>query len=147
MLIELAFRGELDVLADPRCSSSGFPFNVVQLPGTISDARIYKERERICDIGCLRQAHRTPEETIVFRCPAGPISTYVKYGGKSADAEGRKCLCNSLPTTVGLGQIRHGVEEPPIATLGRNTDFIKYLVGNKGGSYSARKALDYLLGK
>lgn len=146
-LIEQAFKDELDVKSDPRCSPSGFPFNVVQLPGTMSDPQIYKERERICDIGCLRQAYRNPKGEIAFRCPAEPKNIYVKSGGKIEDAAGRKCICNGLFAAAGLGQRRDKGLEPPIVTLGRDTSFIRNLVDKERKSFSARDALVYLLGK
>lgn len=146
-VIKLAFGNGLDVKEDPRCSPSGFPFNVVQLDGTMSDFRTYETRKRICDIGYLRQAYRTTDGKIAFRCPAEPVGTYLKRGGKIEDAEGRKCLCNSLLAAADLGQIRKGVEESPIVTLGNDTDFIRHLIQNGEGSYSVRDALAYLLGK
>lgn len=139
-IIERSLRGELEVLADPVCSPSGFPFNVVQLPGTVSEQDVYNERERICRIGYLRQAYKT-EQGVGFRCSAEPVDTYVKRGGKLEDTKGKKCLCVNLLGAVGLDN------EPPIVTLGRDTSFIPYLASLKKPSYSAEAALMYLLGR
>lgn len=139
-IIERALRGELEVLADPRCSPSGFPFNVVQLPGTVSEQDVYNERERICRIGYLRQAYKT-KHGVGFRCSAEPVDTYVKRGGSLEDTKGSKCLCVHLLGSVGLDN------EPPIVTLGRDTSFIPYLASLKKPSYSAEAALMYLLGR
>lgn len=147
MIIRAAFRDELDVVADPRCSPSGFPFNVVQLQGTVSELGVYEARQRVCDIGYLRSAYRKEDGTVGFRCPAEPIKTFIKRGGKVEDTKGRVCLCNNLFSAAGLGQIRNGVKEPAIVTLGRNWDFIKDLISDEDGSYTAEDAVRYLLGR
>ncbi|MDO8750449.1 MAG: nitronate monooxygenase [Dehalococcoidia bacterium] len=143
----LAFRRQLDVVADPKSSPSGFPFNVVQLSGTMSDPNVTEARTRICDIGYLRHAYKTDRGTVAFRCPSEPVDTYVNRGGKIEDTAGRQCLCNGLMATVGLGQQHKWGQEPPIVTLGRNTDFIHDLIDNEQGSYTAMDALSYLLEK
>lgn len=130
-IIRLDLRGELVVLADPVCSPSGFPFNVVQM-GTSR----YDKAE--CLIGYLRHAYTTKRGAVSFRCPAD--INFVKRGGKPDDAEGRICLCESLLGSVGLG------ERTPIVTLGRDTSFIPYLASLEKPGYSARDALMYLLG-
>ena len=144
-LRRLAFHGTLDVISDPRTSSSGFPFNVVQLPGTIADPRVYQARPRICDLGYLRQAYKTPSGSVAFRCPAEPIDVYLKRGGKIDDTIGRCCLCNGLSAAADLGQVHPTGEEQPIVTLGKETDFIHDLVRDEDGSYTAEDAIRYLL--
>ena len=146
-LRRLAFRRQLDVVADPNSSSSGFPFNVVQLSGTMSDPEVHELRTRICDLGYLRHAYKTERGTVAFRCPSEPVGTYVKRGGNIDDTAGRKCLCNGLMSAVGLGQMHRWGEEPPIVTLGRNTDFIHNLIDNEEGRYTVTDALLYLLAK
>ncbi|MBI4312174.1 MAG: nitronate monooxygenase [Chloroflexi bacterium] len=142
-----AFRHELDVMADPRCSPSGFPFNVVQLKGTMSDPRVHEARTRICDVGYLRHAYKTDRGAVAFRCPAEPVDTYLNRGGKLEDTVGRKCLCNGLFSATGLGQTHRWGEEPPILTLGRSTEFLHDLITCEDGCYTAMDALAYLLGK
>ena len=142
----LAFRRQLDVVADPKSSPSGFPFNVVQLPGAMSDSTIYEERTRVCDLGYLRHAYKTERGTVAFRCPAEPVDTYVNRGGKIEDTEGRKCLCNGLVSAVGLVRPNRWAEERPIVTLGHTTEFIHALIDNENGCYSAADVLMYLLG-
>jgi NAD(P)H-dependent flavin oxidoreductase YrpB (nitropropane dioxygenase family) len=146
-LRRLAFRCELDVFADPRSSPSGFPFNVAQLPGTMSEERVYAERTRVCDIGYLRQAYKTERGTVSFRCPSEPVDTYLRRGGKAEEIVGRKCLCNGLMAAAGVPQIHHAGEEPAIVTLGHNTGFIHDLSRDEDGCYSAEDALLYLLGR
>ncbi len=146
-LRRLAFRRQLDVLADPHCSSSGFPFNVAQLSGTVSDPAVYKARTRVCDLGFLRHAYKSEAGAVAFRCPSEPTDTYVKRGGKVEDTIGKKCLCNGLGSAAGVGQRHRWGEEPPIVTLGRTTDFIHDLIDDEDGRYSAADALLYLLGR
>lgn len=145
-IIKLALEGNLDILSDPNASPSGFPFNIVQLEGSMSDLAIRNERERICDIGYLRSAYRTDRGTVGFRCPAGPSDTFVLRGGDEGEALNKVCLCNNLLATIGLGQMRNGIEEIPVATLGRDSNFIRELVKSSGRNYTARDAIEYLIG-
>lgn len=145
-LIKRAFNDNLLVLSDPKCSPSGFPFNVVQLDETVSNPLVYQERPRVCDIGYLRTAYRKDNGAVGFRCPSEPVNTYLKRGGKIEDTVGRKCLCNGLIAANDLGQMRDGMVEPPIVTLGRDTSFIKDLISSAEGHYTATKAVAYLLG-
>jgi len=99
-------RGEACVFTDPVASPSGFPFKVVQLEGTISEEAVYLARPRICDLGYLREAYRTPDGEIDFRCPSEPVSVYLSKGGKTETTAGRKCICNALIATAGGPQTR-----------------------------------------
>lgn len=111
--------GQARVVTDPSASPTGYPFKVLQLEGTLSQPEVYRARPRICDLGYLREAYRTAEGTIGFRCPAEPVSAYLAKGGKREDTVGRKCLCNSLVATHGYPQIRAGRHlEPGIVTSG-----------------------------
>ena len=142
-----AYRKQLDVVVDPVGSSSGFPFNVAKLPGTMSEVEVFDGRTRVCDLGYLRHAYKNERGKVAFRCPSEPVQTYLNRGGKIEDALGRKCLCNGLLATVGLGQKRKDGTELPIVTLGRSTEFIHELIDNDEGCYAAIDALRYLLGK
>ena len=42
--------------SDWRSSPTGFPFRVLQLNGTLSDAETFEARQRVCDLGVLRSA-------------------------------------------------------------------------------------------
>jgi len=142
-----AYRKQLDVVVDPVGSSSGFPFNVAQLPGTMSEVEVFDGRTRVCDLGYLRHAYKNERGKVAFRCPSEPVQTYLNRGGKIEDTLGRKCLCNGLLATVGLGQKRKDGTELPIVTLGRSMEFIHELIDNDEGCYAAIDALRYLLGK
>ena len=62
--------GSVAVKTSLRASSTGYPFKVASVSGTISDPRVYEERERKCDLGYLREA-------------------YVKRGGSTASLRRR----------------------------------------------------------
>ena len=93
---------------DPRASPTGFPFEIVRLAGSISEQEVFAARPRICDLGSLREAYRTPDGSIGYRCAAEPVSTYVAKGGNAEDTLGRKCICNALIATGGHPQVRAG---------------------------------------
>src|SRR5690606_17895406 len=92
------------VYTDLRASPTGFPFKVVQLDGTISSEAVYRARERVCDLGYLRNAYRGPDGRIGYRCAAEPVDTFVKKGGALEETVGRKCLCHALMADIGYGQ-------------------------------------------
>jgi len=107
-LLDLAVEHSARVFTDALGSPTGFPFKVAQLAGTLSDPEIYRARPRICDLGYLREAYRTADGQIDFRCAGEPVTTYVSKGGKVESTEGRKCLCNSLLANIGHPQVRAG---------------------------------------
>ena len=130
----------LQVLASSVASPSGFPFQVVQLEGTLSDPIVYEKRKRDCSLGYLVQAYETKKGRIGFRCPAEPIPAYVKKGGNVGDTEGRVCLCNGLAAAPMDGQ----PNEACIATLGQEQSFIHELMPSADGSYSAEDVVSYI---
>lgn len=139
--------GSVEVTTDPLASPSGYPFKVVDLEGTISDPEIYQARDRICDLGFLRSAYRTPDGDIGYRCPAEPVDVYLKKGGTLDETEGRLCLCNALLATVDLGQVRKGVFEPPIVTAGDDLERVARVLIGPDGTYTAADVIEYLLGR
>lgn len=117
-VIRASREGTLRVFTDPLASPTGFPFKVVQVPGTLSEADVYAARERICDLGYLRQPYRRADGSVGYRCAAEPIEDYVRKGGLAERTTGRKCLCNGLAATVELGQQRATGPDVPIVTAG-----------------------------
>lgn len=107
-ILRLVAAGKARVFTDPVASPTSFPFKVAELEGSLSSRDVYLARPRICDLGYLREAYRTPEGTIDFRCAAEPVTVYVSKGGKAENTEGKKCLCNSLLATIGHPQVRNG---------------------------------------
>lgn len=144
-VLELIAAGRAKVRTDPRASPTGFPFKVVETPGTLSQPEKYEARRRVCDLGYLREAYRTEDGGIGHRCPAEPVANYVRKGGDAADTVDRKCLCNALMADVGLAQVRkHGVEELPLVTSGDDLQAVLPLIG-EDASYGAEDVLEYLL--
>jgi nitronate monooxygenase len=144
--IELAQTGEARIFTDPAASPTGFPFKVLQLPGTLSDPRNYARRERNCDLGYLRHVYRKEDGTPGYRCPAEPADDFVRKGGTAAEAEGRKCLCNGLLANIGLGQIRsETASELPLVTAGDHVRYISRFLKPGGNSYPASEVIRQLL--
>lgn len=143
-----ARNGDLDVRTDPVASPTGFPFKVVQKENTVSELPVYQQRQRVCDLGYLRTAYKREDGRVAYRCPAEPVSTFVKKGGDVEEAEGRKCLCNALFAAIGQGQRRKdGRTELPLITSGDHIHAIRHLAGDDGEGYSAGDVIDYLLGR
>lgn len=138
--------GTARVHTDPRASSTGYPFKVLCVPGTTSEAEVYAGRRRVCDLGYLRDAYLREDGRIGYRCAAEPVDQYVAKGGKAEDAAERKCLCNGLAATVGLGQIQSdGAPEVPLVTSGDGIAAIGALVDRWGDAYSAADVIAHLL--
>lgn len=144
-LIRKAVAGTAKVFTDPLASPTGFPFKVAQLEGTLSDESVYAGRPRICDLGFLREAYRTAEGKVDFRCPGEPVTLYVSKGGKMENTVGRKCLCNALIANIGHAQVRNGKRvEPGIITSGDDLRNVpQFLAGQ--ASYSAADVIGKLL--
>jgi len=136
-----AARGAAAVRTDPRASPTGYPFKLVSWPGASAD---HESRQRICDLGYLREAYRTPDGRLGFRCAGEPVEAYVRKGGVAEDAEGRRCLCNGLLATAGYPQRRGEAVEPPVVTSGDDLTRIGGFLAGRA-SYTAGDVLDYLL--
>jgi hypothetical protein len=75
------------------------------------------------------------------------VEDYLRKGGKIEDTEGRRCLCNGLMATVGLGQPREdGEVEPPLVTSGNQLEAMGAFIGDRL-EYGAQDVVDYLLGR
>jgi nitronate monooxygenase len=145
-LLQKVKRGEASVFTDPLSSPTGFPFKAVQLDGTTSEAEVYQNRRRICDVGILREAYRTPGGTIAYRCPSEPEATYISKGGVVEETVGRKCLCNCLLADIGLQQLqKDGSIEPGLVTSGDDLDVILQFLAGAQESYSAATVVKTLM--
>ncbi|HYQ03059.1 MAG TPA: nitronate monooxygenase [Polyangiaceae bacterium] len=137
--------GTLRVETDFEASPTGYPFKLLldaQHPGEREQLRA---RERICDLGYLRQAFVDERGQLAFRCPGEPVDTYLKKGGTIEATKNKLCLCNGLLATVGLGQRRTPEDELPMLTVGEGfREVLAYLPAN-GDSYSARDVMTRLL--
>ena len=144
--LQMSRAGIARVFTDPIASPTGFPFKVVQMPGTLSEAEQYAARTRICDLGYLRHLYRKPDGTLGYRCPAEPVDDYVKKGGTVADAQGRKCLCNGLVANIGLNQMRSGTEqELALMTAGDDVAQVARFLKPGCDNYSAADVVRCLL--
>src|SRR5690606_35049323 len=134
------------IFTDPVASPTGFPFKVVQAPGTLADPAVAAARTRRCDLGYLRHAYTKPDGSIGWRCPAEPVEDYIAKGGDAADTAGRMCVCNALMATIGLGQIQAGGEaEPPLVTSGDDVATVSRFLKPGAASYTASDVIDALL--
>jgi NAD(P)H-dependent flavin oxidoreductase YrpB (nitropropane dioxygenase family) len=139
--------GRISIFTDPLASPTGFPFKVIELEGTLSEDDVVEARERRCDLGYLRVPYTTPAGRLGYRCPAEPVEDYLRKGGDIADTVGRKCICNGLTATIGLGQRRQGQPEPPIMTAGNDLVDLGRLLDADRISYTAEDVVTYLLGE
>jgi nitronate monooxygenase len=144
--LRLSRLGQAGVFTDPLASPAGFPFKVAQLAGTLSDVALYASRPRLCDLGYLRHPYRRADGTIGYRCPAEPLTSFLHKGGALLDTDGRKCVCNGLPATVGLGQIRpKSGAELSLVTAGDDLAQIAQFLTPGRDTYSAADVLRQLL--
>ena len=146
LVLQKAMNGSLDVFTDPLASPTGFPFKVARIMGTVSDHEIYTARDRVCDLGYLRRPYRKLDGTLGYRCPGEPEAHYVAKGGMLADTIGRKCVCNGLVSTIGLGQVLpEGSLEPALVTAGDDALGLARFLPANGNSYSAADVIRCLL--
>ena len=147
-VFQLSREGKLRVFTDPLASPTGFPFKVVQLPGTLSDAKSLPPRERLCDLGYLRHAYRKDDATIGYRCPAEPVDDFIRKGGTVEETEGRECVCNGLVATIGLAQVNtENASGLPLVTAGNEIANVARFVPPGRDSYTAAEVIRLLLGK
>ena len=146
-VLAMSVSDTVDVFTDPLASPTGFPFKVLQLDETLSQSSRYEVRERVCDLGFLRQAYRLDDGRIGWRCPGERVDAYIGKGGDPADTVGRKCVCNALLANVGLGQVRSdGGQELPLVTCGDQvSELARFASLNDGEVYAVRDVIEYLL--
>ena len=144
--LEMSRVGKAQVFTDPLASPTGFPFKVLQMPGTLSDPTVNQNRVRLCDLGYLRHAYRKEDGTLGYRCPAEPTEDFVRKGGVAKETEGRQCVCNGLVATIGLAQVRD-VSNPdrPLVTAGNDVAQIANFAAPGRDSYSAADVVQRLL--
>jgi NAD(P)H-dependent flavin oxidoreductase YrpB (nitropropane dioxygenase family) len=147
-VFQLSRAGTLRVFTDPLASPTGFPFKVVQLPGTLSDTKSVPLRKRLCDLGYLRRAYRKPDGTTGYRCPAEPIEDFIRKGGTLQETVGRECVCNGLTATIGLAQLSaENVFDLPLVTAGNEVANVARFLQPGCDSYSAADVVRLLLGE
>ena len=143
-VIDEVRRGDVRVMTSTRASSTGYPFKVAAIEGTLSDEEVYAERHRVCDLGYLREAYVKSDGAIGYRCPSEPVDIYVSKGGSTEDTIERTCLCNALMATAGFAQIRRkGIPEVAIVTTGDCTNEIAPLLVGRD-DYGATDVIAFL---
>ncbi len=146
-LLSQAVAGSGRVFTNPLASPTGYPFKVAQLEGSLSDAPVYQQRNRVCDLGFLREPYATPEGSIGYRCSAEPVACFQNKGGDQAATTGRICLCNALLANIGHAQIRRdGTVEPPLVTVGDDLNTVARFLAPGHDSYSAADVVESILG-
>jgi NAD(P)H-dependent flavin oxidoreductase YrpB (nitropropane dioxygenase family) len=137
-VLAMSRSGEARVFTDPLASPTGFPFKVVQVPGSVADAARYDARPRVCDLGYLRQPYRRDDGTVGYRCPGEDVDDYVRKGGRPEDTRGRRCVCNGLVASVGFPQVRSdGTAEPALVTAGNDVTSIAGFLPSDAETYGA----------
>ena len=145
-VIGMVLRRAVKVFTDPFASPTGFPFKVASVEGTVSESGIFRARQRVCDLGFLREAYRKLDGQIGYRCPAEPVAAYVAKGGAMEKPELRKCLCNALMSIIGHAQTRvGGLLEPGIVTAGDDLASIAQFLKSGCNSYHVSDVLSRLL--
>lgn len=145
-MLEAARHGNLRVRTDHLASPTGFPFKVVELPGTVGESETYEARPRLCDLGYLRSSHIDDAGKVTYRCAAEPDAPFKKKGGEDAELTGRICLCNGLMAAIGLGQERaDGYKEAPLLTLGSTTGDVESMLKEFPQGWSAVDVVNRLM--
>ncbi len=146
-VVERTRHGDVRVRTDGRASPTGFPFKVADLSGTTAEPKVYEARERVCDLGYLREAAHGPDGRLAFRCPAEPVDAYVAKGGRVEDTIGRVCLCNGLAAAAGMPQVQKaGRVERPVVTSGDAIMDVRRVLKPGATGYAARDVVAFLTG-
>jgi hypothetical protein len=97
-------------------------------------------------MGYLRHVYKKADGSPGYRCPSEPINDYLKKGGTVEETVGRKCICNGLMATVGLGQKRtDGSAELPLLTAGNEVANVARFLKPDSDTYSATDVINALL--
>ncbi len=140
-VIDGARREALQVNTSVRASPTGYPFKLVASDTPFAPPSL---RERICDIGALREAVRREDGTLTYRCAAEPVAQFVAKGGREDDTTDRQCLCNALCADIGLPQVReHDLIEPTLVTSGDDVLHLGTFLNGRD-RYSADDVIAYL---
>jgi len=144
-----------EVLAEAWPSPVSWPYEVLELEvaGPVSqETPAHKGGAeghggaRTCDLGFMRELYRKDDGTIGYRCPGEPVDKYLQKGGKIEDTVGRKCVCNAMFATIGLGKAREAGVQGVLVTADRKVDVAPYLAGS-GLSYTAADVVAEFLGE
>ncbi len=127
------------VFKDPRVSASGFPFNVLQVNGTLSERQLYEARTRICALGYLAEPYLDGDQ-VRLRCPGEKVEDFVRKGGRIEDTIGRGCLCSSLMAVIDLAS----PGELSLLTAASDLSCVKSVIERHGRDYGMSEGIDYI---
>ena len=111
----------------------------------MAEDEVYQQRERVCDLGILRECYEKADGSIGFRCSAEPVTSYLSKGGLEEATAGRLCLCNSLCASAGVAQVRDGIVEAPLVTIGDDLEAVREQLPEGRDSYAAAEVIERLL--
>ncbi len=144
--LEMVEDGRAQVLTDAKASPTGYPFKVLQMEGTLSDAKVSEARTRVCDLGYLREAYARSGGRVGWRCPGEPQDIYLAKGGEMEQTQGRKCVCNGLLANIGLAQeLGDGHHEPALLTAGTDLSVVARMIEAHGQNYRAAHVIQHVL--
>jgi len=143
-VIQHGLSGHLNVVTDFQASPTGYPFKLIPMGANAGASDGKAQRQLICDLGYLRHLYHRSDHEIGYRCPAEPTQSYLKKGGRIEKTVGKRCLCNGLLATIGLGQIRDDVPEPPVVTSGEDLSFMHHVINGNGATYDAEDVIEYV---
>lgn len=132
--------GTLDVITSAVASPTGFPLQLVQLEGSLTDKEVYEGRKRVCSAGYLVEASQNKDGDIVFSCPAEPQAAFVRKGGDIEMTEGKMCICTGSVASSGHGQIG----EERFFTLGKDLSPVADLLKEHPDGYRAEDVVGYV---
>ncbi len=143
-VITASLSKKVDVKTDFSASPTSYPFKLLVNEDFVNQPET-GERRRVCDLGYLRQAYSKSDGSLGYRCPAETESVYCSKGGDIEQTIDKKCLCNGLLATIGLGQYRKNDVENPIMTVGDDFSDVNALVKPESLDYSAADVIKYVL--
>lgn len=145
-LLQQVRQSSARVCTDTTASPTGFPFKVAQLKDSQTNPEVYAARERVCDLGFLREGYRTEAGALDYRCPAEPECVFLAKGGEREQMVGRKCLCNALVANIGMPQLRaDGRSEPTLVTMGNDIVGISRFLQAGRDEYCAAEVIESLM--
>ncbi len=146
--LEAVRAGTARVFTHPAASPTGYPFKMAVLDETLSEPLLHDKRQRLCNMGYLRELFKTAAGTVGYRCPAENKEVYLKKGGDPARVGQARCLCNALMANIGLGmKYASSYLEEPFLTVGTHLESLKQLILKTGLDYTAQDVIRFLESK
>lgn len=142
--IRQVLKGRLRVVTDFEASPTSYPFKLALDQDRPEQLVALRGRERVCDLGYLRQAYVDENGGLSYRCSGEPQTAFAKKGGDLSLSHNKMCLCNGLLATIGQAQHKGPRVEQPILTAGEGFDDIRRFIPPHATSYRAEHVLEGL---